>query len=329
MKKLLLVLPLLVALCMPIPAADMWIGSFPIAFTFFPQKPHIPNHIANPTEFQSRVLITSYQEYTYLRATGYHEQGAPHMQEGFFFSIGDVVPLLRIHARDNEDLGIGFQGSWMMPFFTDSSWIAMGMEFVIDLGVTASFHPAIGLKASRKHICSHLLDRSLFTDGDGFLGTASSDVDPHHGPMAIRDSAVFSVHLAPEKIFFPTQEIIETSFYFDYGFSLPGDDPFGAARYTRPAYRSSRYYQYGAQATIHLDFGRVNLGSFYIAGNISHFEDSGYAPNTAYSVGYILPYHQGKRSIRIDYSYYDGRAILEEYYGHRERFTSIGLKLFM
>ena len=148
----------------------------------------------------------------------------------------------------------------------------MSMEFVINLGITASVHPAFAFGVSRKHICSHLLDRALFTDGLGFLGTSSSDIDPQHTAMAIRDSVVFSFHVSPEKLLFPDQESVETSFYFDYGYSLPGGDPFSPARYTRPSYRTSRYYQYGAQMTLHLVLGHSDFGSLAAGCNFSFYE---------------------------------------------------------
>ena len=125
--------------------------------------------------------------------------------------------------------------------------------------------PGIGIGVARKHICSHLLDRSLFTSGDGFLGLSPSDTDPQHGPMAIRDSFVFSLHLAPEKIFKSNYKNLETSLYFDYAYSLPGSDPLNGARYTRPSYMTSRYFNMGIQATHYFEYDTTTYslaGSF-------------------------------------------------------------------
>ncbi len=306
---------------------ELALGRTGLSFTVHPEKLQMPLHIASPTEFISKVQIISYSDTTIFRKTGYFDEGAPNLRDGYFFAIANAIPMFRLHPAHREDLGVGFQGKWMIPFATDGDWIAMAMEFVIDLGITASLHPSFALSVSRKHICSHLLDRSLFTDGDRFLGTSSSDIDPQHGPMAIRDSVVFSLHFAPEKLFFPGQDRVSTSLYADYGYSLPGGDPFSDARYTRPSYRTSRYFQYGAQATVRLTFGRFDAGSLYAACNFSHFESAGYTANAAYSFGYIFPGSIGKTKISIDVTHYDGRAVLEEYYGQRERYTSIGLKL--
>lgn len=312
---------------LPANSEEIALGGTGLSFSVHPTSLQMPLHIASPTEFLSRVLVQSYSDTTVFRKSGYYEGGAPILQDGYYFAIANAISLFRLHPTGRDDLGIGFQGKWMIPFATDADWIAMGMEFTIDLGVTASLHPSLAVSVSRKHICSHLLDRSLFTDGQGFLGTSSSDTDPQHGPMAIRDSAVFSIHFSPEKLLFPRQKFLDTSFYADYGYSLPGGDPFAGARYTRPSYRTSQYYQFGAQATVHLSWGKAKLGSVYGACNFSFFESAGYAVNTGYSVGYILPGGVGRSKVAIDLSYYDGRAVLEEYYGHRERYTSLGLKL--
>lgn len=311
----------------PLFGDDIRLGATGLAFTVHPDTLQMPLHIASPTEFISRVQVLSYSDTTIYRKTGYWEDGAPNLKDGFFFAAGNAIPLFRLHPAGRESLGLGFQGKWMIPFATDGDWIAMAMEFALDLGITASFHPSLAFSVSRKHICSHLLDRSLFTDGMRFLGTASQDTDPEHGPMAIRDSVVFSVHFAPEKLIFPGQDILSTSLYADYGYSLPGGDPFSDARYTRPSYRTSRYFQYGAQITVRVAFGNLDAGSLYAACNFSHYESAGYTLNTAYSAGYILPGSIGKTRVAIDVSYYDGRAVLEEYYGQRERYASIGLKL--
>ncbi len=308
-------------------AEEIKLGKTGLSFSVQPVSLQMPLHIASPTEFLSRVLIQTYSDTTVFRKSGYYEDGAPILQDGYYFAIANAISLFRLHPSGRDDLGLGFQGKWMIPFATDADWIAMGMEFTIDLGITASIHPSFAVSVTRKHICSHLLDRSLFTDGQGFLGTSSSDTDPQHGPMAIRDSMVFSLHLSPEKLLFPNQKYVSTSFYADYGYSLPGGDPFSGARYTRPSYRTSQYYQLGAQATFHLSLNKSSLGSVYTACNFSYYESTGYTMNTGYSVGYILPGRVGNSKVAIDVSYYDGRAVLEEYYGHRERFTSIGLKL--
>lgn len=308
-------------------AEEIKLGRTGLSFSVHPASLQMPLHIASPVEFISKVQILSYKDTTVFRQAGYFENGAPTLNDGFLFSIANALPLFRVHPAGKEDLGIGFQGKWMIPFVTDGSWIAMAMEFVIDLGITASPHPSLAFSVTRKHICSHLLDRSLFTEGTGFLGTASSDVDPQRTPMAIRDSAVFSVHFSPEKLFSPGQKLLTTSLYFDYGYSLPGGDPFSDARYTRPSYRTSQYFQYGAQVTIALTAFKTSLGSIYGGVNFSNYESAGYAVNTALSAGYILPGTVGRSRLAIDLSYYDGRAVMEEYYGHRERYTSIGLKL--
>jgi hypothetical protein len=335
MRKQLILVGLLFSLVVvgpfgPIPwvhSADLSLGFTNLAITIHPENVQIPTHIASPTEFVSRVTIPTYQDTTVLRQSGYHSDGAAHMSDGFIFNIASTIPLFRIHPADQEDLGIGFQADFMIPFVTDKDWIAMSMEFVINLGITVSFHPSFAIGVSRKHICSHLLDRALFTDGLGFLGTSSSDIDPQHTSMAIRDSIVFSFHTSPEKLLFPDQEFVETSFYFDYGYSLPGGDPFSPARYTRPSFRSSRYYQYGAQLMLHMVLGRADFGSLAAGCNFSFYENSGYTPNTSYSIGYVLPVSSANRKLMVEYSFYDGRAVMEEYYGQRERYTSIGLKI--
>jgi hypothetical protein len=306
-------------------AADITVGD--IAFTAQPKNLQIPLHIASQTEIQSKMVAVSYDDTTVLRERGYHEDGAAVYPGGFNFNIGSSFPLLRIHPASNEDLGIGLKTSWMIPFVTDASWVAMSMEFVVDLGITVSPISGLAFGVSRKHICSHLLDRSLFTSGDNFLGVSSSDVDPQHGPMAIRDSIVFSFHVALEKLFNLDYENFTSSIYADYGYSLPGKDPLNDARYTRPSYMTSRYYQIGAQATHYFRFNNVDLGGVYIASNLSFYENSGYTQNTAFSVGYILPYSFANRKFMIDFSFYDGRAVNEEFYGHRERYTSVGLVL--
>ncbi|PKL13882.1 MAG: hypothetical protein CVV52_04175, partial [Spirochaetae bacterium HGW-Spirochaetae-8] len=198
---------------LPVYGADISLGFTNLAITIHPEKVQIPTHLASPTEFVSRVTIPTFQDTTVLRESGYHSDGAAHMSDGFLFNIASTVPLFRIHPADQEDLGIGFQADFMIPFITDKDWIAMSMEFVINLGITASFHPAFAIGVSRKHICSHLLDRALFTDGLGFLGTSSSDIDPQHTAMAIRDSVVFSLHVSPEKLLLPDQKVLESSFY--------------------------------------------------------------------------------------------------------------------
>jgi hypothetical protein len=313
----------------PLCASDISIGRTGLAFTFLPQTTQLPAHLASPTEFNSRVAIPTYQDTTIFRDPGYHTDGAAHLEEGFLFNIAGKIPLLRLHAAGDEERGIGLQADYMIPFVTDEDWIAMAMEFVINIGVTASLHPSFAVSVSRKHICSHLLDRSLFTDwnGYGFLGTSSSDVDSLQAVMAIRDSFVFSLHLAPEELLFPDQDLVETSLYVDYGYSLPGGDPFGEARYTRPSYRTSRYIQWGGQVSLHLCTGRGNFGSLAAGYHVSYYENSGYTPNTGFSLGYILPTTVAGRNVMVEYASYDGRAVMEEYYGHRERYTSIGLKI--
>jgi len=308
-------------------AEEIRFGSTGLAFSVHPESLQIPLHLASPTEFISRVQILSFKDVTMFREAGYYEDGAPSIQDGYYFAIAESFPAFRFHPAGREDLGIGIQGKFMIPFETDKNWIAMAMEFAIDLAITASPHPSFAVSVSRKHICSHLLDRSLFTNGHPFPGSSSSDVDPEHVPMGIRDSVVFPAGFSPERLFFPRQKVIATSFYADYGYSLPGGDPFADARYTRPSYRTSRYYQYGIQASIRLAIGGTALGSVYGACNFSRYENSGYALNTGYSGGYILPGGEGAARMSIDVSYYDGRAVLEEYYGHRERYVAIGLKM--
>lgn len=308
-------------------ADEIRFGSSSLAFTFLPGSLQIPLHIASPTEFTTRVQVLSFKDQTMFRSANYYEDGAPAIQDGYYFAIASAFPFFRLHPTGRDDLGIGFQGKFMIPFQTDSSWIAMAMEFTIDLAVTASIHPSFAVSVSRKHICSHLLDRSFFTSGHGFPGAGSSDTDPEHGPMGIRDSVVFSAGFSPEKLLFPKQNLVDTSLYVDYGLSLPGGDPFSDARYTRPSYRTSRYWQYGAQASIRIAIGKIELGSIYAACNFSQYESTGYALNSGYAIGYTLPGPKKAGRVSIDLSYYDGRAVLEEYYGHRERYTSIGLKL--
>ena len=308
-----------------VPAADISLGT--LAFTAQPENLQIPLHIASQTELQSKVVIVTFDDTTVFRETGFYENGTPHYPGGFLFNLASAVPLMRLHPEGNEDLGIGFDVRWMVPFMTMENWVAMSMEFIIDLGITISPVEGLAVGVSRKHICSHLLDRALFTSGDGFLGIAPSDVDPQHGPMAIRDSVIFSAHFAPEKVLGLAHENFESSLYIDYAYSLPGWDPLEDARYTRPSYRTSQYYQYGAQANLYLRNELVDIGGIYAACNFSFYANSGYTQNTGYSIGYILPFSIGGRTFRIDYSFYDGRAVNEEHYGHRERYTTMGLLL--
>ena len=315
------------SLAQPADADEIRIGTTGLAFSFHPDSLQMPLHVASPTEFFTRGLIQSFKDATMFRQSGYFADGAPGLDTGCFFSIGSAIPFFRLHPAGRDDLGIGFQGKWMIPFETAGHFIAMAMEFDIDVALTASVHPSFALSVSRKHICSHLLDRSFFTDGLSFLGTSSSDTDPEHGPMAIRDSIVFSGSFSPEKLLFPRQDIVTTSFYADYGLSVPGYDLLNDARYTRPSYRTSRYFQYGAQASVRLAIGKTELGSLYGGCNFSLYESTGYAVNTAYSVGYALPAPKGRVKMAFDLSYYDGRAVLEEYYGQRERYLAFGLKL--
>ncbi len=321
MKRISILLLFILSSLAPLFAAD--IPLWGLGITMLPKNLQIPPHYASQTEFVNKMAIVSYDDTTVVRENWYHEDGASHYAGGFLFSIGSAIPLPRIHLKNNEDVGIGLNAAWMVPFVTDTSWVAISMEFVVNLGVTVTPWPGISIGVSRKHICSHLLDRALFTSGDGYLGLSSSDTDPQHGPMAIRDSVIFSFHVAPEKLFGVKYKNLETSLYADYGYSLPGKDPLNDARYTRPSFRTSRYFNVGAQATHYFRYGKVDLGGVYAGMHLSFYENSGYTMNTGYSVGYILPFSVSGKTFRLDYSFYDGRAVMEEYYGHRERYTTI------
>lgn len=311
----------------PVSGADIDLWSTGWGLTLLPEALQIPPHLASPTEIQTKGAIISYDTTTVFREFGYHEEGAPSFKGGYQFSLGDSMPLLRIHPKENESLGLSLEANWMIPFVTDQRWVAMAQEYLINLGVTYSPQPGIAIGVARQHICSHLLERSLFTGGGNFLGLAPSDIDPQHGPMAIRDSIIFSLHVAPEQILFSGPSNFSTSCYVDYGYSLPGKDPLNGARYTRPSYMTSRFLQVGAQATVDLRSLHQELGAIYIATNVSYYENSSYTPNTAHSFGYILPFMVGSTQIMIDYTMYDGRAVLEEYYGHREKYRTIGIRI--
>ena len=324
----LLCILLFILVLTPVSGADLSLWSSGWGITLLPDTLQIPPHLASPTEIHTKGAILSYDTTTVFREFGYHEEGAPSFQGGYQFSLGDSLPLFRLHPLEDDSLGLSLEANWMIPFVTDARWVAMAQEYLINLAVTYSPRPGIAVGVARQHICSHLLERSLFTGGGNFLGLAPSDTDPQHGPMAIRDSIIFSLHVALERIIFSEPMGFSTSCYVDYGYSLPGKDPLNDARYTRPSYMTSRYLQLGAQVTIELPPSHQELGAFYISTNVSYYENSGYTPNTAYALGYILPYRIGSSQIMIDYTVYDGRAVLEEYYGHREAYSTIGIRIF-
>ncbi|MCF7943827.1 MAG: DUF1207 domain-containing protein [Spirochaetia bacterium] len=291
------------------------IGRLPVSYTGLPDDFLYPAYLADPLAVNSQISIRNYQiDEIHPRDDG--------TEQHFDITIGMRYNFFRFSPIGSPDLGIEMDWGMALTTFMDTDRTdLLGVDGIYYFSLAVRPSDWAAFRLTRHHICSHMGDQ-LDSNGDG-----SSLVDfdmglPLNEGAFVRDDYVISAMVEPLFGLEPILPVIARSLrvYGDYSFYLPGDDPILLGwRNLAPSDHSFIWYQYGAE--VELPIANGNSGSLFAAGQISRWQETGYAPNISLQVGYIFARGKKGQRFKIAYQHYDGQSLLNNFRYRRAKFS--------
>ncbi len=277
-----------------------------------------PTYLADPLGIRfeaasQNILYSDYEHFDEINSEGkYHGKLVIHT--GARISVFKFSPVNNPNLGVEVDLGVNIP-TYMRAGNND----VVGMDGIYYFAIAGKPTQWLSLRFSKHHICTHIGDE--FNTGGV---TSPTDYDPNTTRLPVRDNMILSAAVRP--FWFlgnPTlADILQV--YGDFGFFLPGMD-FMGTRQNKPKRDAWLNLQGGMEVEYY--FNNRNLGGVFSAMNVSAYQSNAFAPNISVNWGYILPQDRDKRRVRIGMSYYNGRALSNQFQHKKEKFISFYLSL--
>jgi hypothetical protein len=290
-----------------------------LSFTSLPSEFLYPSYLADPLAVNTQITYRQYQiDEIHPESTG---------EEGHFdITIGTRFNFWRISPKDNPNIGIEMDwGLAISTFMNSDGTDLLGMDGIYYFALAIRPVDWAAIRLSRHHICAHQGDQ-LDTNGDG---SPYIDFDPNiysNESNYIRDDYMISAYFEPLHFLEPILPTFSKTLrvYGDYNFYVPGYDLLGR-RTNDPTYHSYNWYQYGVELEIPIE--NHEMGSFFVAAQQSHWQQTSYAANLNVELGIIFPTGKDGQRMKLAYQYYDGQSLLNNYQTKRAKFSGFAFTI--
>ncbi|MGD1815854.1 MAG: DUF1207 domain-containing protein [Pleomorphochaeta sp.] len=323
MKKSILILIITTMLILPLSARSSEphnIDFLNLSFTTLPDDYLYPGYLADPLAVNSQITYRHYE------IDEIHPQ-SDGTEDHFDITIGTRYNFFRISPIDHPELGIEMDWGMALTTFMNTH----GTDL---LGTDGIYYFALALKANqwsafrftRHHICAHQGDQ-LDTKADGSQYIDFDDNILTNESNFVRDDYMISGSVYPLYFIDPILPKLSKSLriYGDFNFYAPGYDFLGK-RMNEPFDHSYFWYQYGAELVIPLE-DHNKLGSLFVAGQISRWQQTAYAPNYCLEAGIIFAPGKDAQRFKFGAQIYDGQSLLNNYQFRRAKFVGFALTI--
>ncbi len=315
-----LLLFLLLLMMAPLGAAsnEMFpIGDLGIGFTGLPDEFLYPSYLADPIGTKTLISLRNYA----IDEVHPREDGT---STHYDVTVGTRYNFLRLSPEDHPELGIEMDWGMALTSFMDTDandFLGVDGIYYFALAIRPSMLAAF--RVSRHHICSHNGDQvDIDEDGSAF---ADFDLASQlNDGTFVRDDYIISAAIEPIYLFSDGYPVTGQAFrlYGDFSFYLPGAEPAILGwRKNRPSDHAYIWYQYGAELI--LPILKEDLGSIVLAGQVSQWQETGYAPNYSLQAGYMFARGKSAQTMRFVATYYDGQSLMNNYRYTRAKFMGV------
>ncbi len=287
----------------------------PVTYTGLPDDYLYPSYLSDPLAVNSQIAIREYSiDEVHPRSDG--------TETHYDVTIGTRYNFIRFSPDGAPDLGLEMDWGMALTTFMDARVTdLLGIDGIYYFAVAVKPVEWASFRFTRHHICSHAGDQ-LDPNGDG-NAYVDFDLNPQiNEGTFVRDDYVVSAMVEPLYFLEPlAPELARTlRVYGDFSSYIPGSDLLGWRNLT-PSKYAYIWYQYGAE--IEFPFAGGVLGSLFAAGQVSHWQESAYAPNYSLQAGFILPKGKPGQRMKLAFSYYDGQSLMNNFRYRRARFMGI------
>jgi len=273
---------------------------------------YYPTYLADPLEIRFEVSARDMKYSDIDLDDNVNQDGS--YKGRLVINPGVKISLFRFSPKNNPKLGVDVALGVTIPAFMRSgNHDLVDMDGIFYFAFSGRPYEWLSLRFAKHHICTHI--------GDEFptLTVKSPiDYDPNITQLPVRDDFVLSAALRP--MYFlgrPSLDILQV--YGDLGFFMPGGDFLGS-RQNKPNQGAYMHYQGGVELEYY--FPNRYIGGLYAAANVSAYQQNAFSPNYSVVAGYLFPQDRGKKRLRIGVQYYNGRALANQFYNRKEKFTA-------
>ncbi len=294
------------------------LGNLPITYIGLPDDYLYPTYLADPLAVRSEL---GYKKVSYFDAYPDETGGGSRTDA----NLGLRFNFFRFAPQNHPSRGIDAELGFMTPIYMAANGSdTLAFDGIYYMAISIKPFDWIAFRAARHHFSSHYgdeydsdMDGSLYTDFDTSLNLNMANL--------VRDDIVFSAAFYPLEMT-KKEHRVSLMYYFDYSLMIYGEDVL-TNRGTTPAKYAYVWYQFGSEIEFPL-LKNHNLGSLFVAAQISAWQMNGYAPNFSGQFGYIFPKtEQNGQRIRFSFIYYDGQTPLNNFIYCREQYSGIILTI--
>jgi len=283
------------------------IGTLDIGFTGLPEEGLYPTYLADPLATNTTI---AYRNYLIDEVHPDADGEVLHWD----LALGTRFSFLRLSPIENPDLGLELElGMTLTSFLTAEHADFLGVDGIYYYGFAYRPVDWASFRFARHHICSHNGDQiDVEYDGSEYV---DYDLNPAlNDGTFVRDDFILAAAMEPLFFLKEKHPVLAKSarIYGDFSLYIPGGDPIIIDnRLNIPSKYAYIYYQCGMEFEVPL-FDQ-DLGSFYVAGQISRWQETAFAPNYSFRAGYIVAEGKNGFTMRFSATYYDGQALLNNY----------------
>lgn len=263
--------------------------NFPVHETktlqLFPKQDLFPRYIADPRRATTAIALM------YLPSTTVEEAGDSRLQ----LKMGGRYGLFRVHPMDEPNRGfqVDFEAGFSGVFDRDDSSNNIGWDGIVGLYGSWRLSERLSFRGGLYHVSSHVGDEYIEKTGRTRIGYT-------------RAEWLFGV-----------------SYEFADGFRVYGEGAWGGDNSNefidKHPPRVQAGLEYVSGPTI------ANLLSWYVATDVSSFEENDWNVNFTLQGGIQLSADESSRVYRIGMEYYDGRTNIGEFFMDQDSYLSFGI----
>ncbi|MCF7942178.1 MAG: hypothetical protein K9M84_11230 [Spirochaetia bacterium] len=238
-------------------------------------------------------------------------------------TAGTRFSLFSFRRSDDPDVGIQLDLFLTIPMYMEgSSNDFLGMDGIYSIGLVLSPSDWFTGRFSRHHICTHAgdeIDKHL-------QGSPSIDYDSSPTMLSstyVRDDFGISLALNPLVPMGLSTRANSLLVYGDFYYFWPGEDPLGT-RQIKPAREAYYWTNMGIEIRTPDLFGSIRAFAAY---NVSAWQELSWMPSHSVDAGIEIPGAFDDLLLRVSYSYYNGRSLMNNFYNRREVFEGISISI--
>jgi len=309
MKKIFITI-LLAIFILPLSAKSNFLG---LSFTGLPENFLYESYLADPLAVNTELTYRNYE----IDEIHPNEVGE---ETHFDCKIGTRFNFFRISPEEHPNLGIEAEiGAAVCAFMNTRGTDLLSTDGIYYYTLILKPNYFSTFKWGHHHICSHQGDQ-LDTNGDG---NQYIDFDINailNESNFVRDDYILSADILPLYFLKNINKNIANSLkvYGDFIYYNPAESFLGGDS-NSVVEHAYIWYQYGAE--LKLPILDNKLGTLYMAGQISKWQQGAFTSNYTYQIGIILPSKKESQRMKFGYQFYDGQSLINNYQNRRARFS--------